>query len=228
MSAIDYPRSDISRDEFLIASYLQAQKDTLENKNYLTVVTMELLELLKTEFNELIFSQISSEDELHCDIREKNETLLTLRTYCLHGLSSIRNRVSRLNEPIEILSNYGIPLSGNNPRLSLSTDLPLFADQIIAGDTLSIHQGYEPMVNPTASELSKVNEIAKAELKEISIIEHKNIELITKVHYVRSKVDLLIREIISDLNHALKHNTEEERVSIFNSYGVHFRQSSKK
>lgn len=223
MPVTNYPGSDIARNIFLTTAMNTHSSDEADGNVALMPATVSSLGTISTRFNALVINRDNSSGERQTDVREKNEALHELRTYCLHGLTSVKNRVARMNEPVEILTNYGITASGNNPRLSLSADLTVQADQIIVGDAKTVEQGYPAMVNPTAAEISAVNEKARKELADIASADRKVDQAEEELAAVREEVDLLIRDIVSDLNYNLRHVEDASRRRIMRSYGVKFK-----
>ncbi len=223
MPTIVYPGNDVHRHDFITTAYATDALDQQVGSAYVMGATRNNLHTLHSKFNALITERTSSTGVRRQEVLEKNESLTKLRTYCLHGLASVKNRVERLDEPVSVLANYGIGATGTNPVLSLSSALTTVADQIIAGDAKTVEAGFPAMVNPTAEEIAAINEIAKKEIVDVASADRIVDSAEEELAQVRADVDLLIRDIVSDLNYNLRRSDDASRRRVMRSYGVKFK-----
>lgn len=222
MPKVKYPGNDITRKTMMDMAINSDTSDNESGSSFLMPQTRKTLNKLSPSFSELVVTQSDSSGVRQREVREKNEILSTLRIFCSHGAQSVRNRVIRNEEPVEILTNYGISTSGTMPKYSVSNEIITQAEQLIAGDAKTVEEGFPGMVNPTAEEIKAVVDLAKKELFDVSkadrIVDNAEAEL----SMLRAEVDLLIRDIFSDLNYTLRHEEDSSRRRIMRSYGIEF------
>ncbi len=218
-----YPRNDIDRQDFITTALTTDQSDQAVGNITIMDQTRTTLHKLQPKFSSLITERANKTGARRQEVIEKNEYLTKLRMYCLHGLTSVKNRVERMGEPISILANYGIGASGNNPKLPLTSALTSMADQIIAGDKKTVDAGFPAMVNPSIEEISAINEQAKKEISDVVTADRSVDSAEEELALLRSDVDLLIRDIVSDLNYLLRHSDDSSRRRVMRTYGVKFK-----
>lgn len=221
-----YPRNDEKRLTSGQSALNSNTNDAEKGKRYLMPQTANRLSAAVMKFEELIKTSETFISDRMKEVREKNDALTTLDMYIRHSWHSVKMRVERNGEPLEILKNYGLPLSGLLPNNSISPELTVTADKILTGNTKSVESGYPSMVNPTAEEMQAVNEIAKKELADVDPADAAVDEASAELAAIRSEIDQVLRDVVMDLNYNLRYEEEASRRRIMRRYGVEFRSDS--
>lgn len=222
MPRIRFPQNDLARITLLTEVHMTHRSQSEQGNSYLMPETIQGLEELYNHFHHLVVNQTYSERERAEVVQEKLTALKELRTYCSHGLQSVRNRIKRENEPKELYKLYGISASGAMPKLVASADLITIAESIIAGDRSAVGMGYEPMINPRADQIDEINNRAKRLIADVNAADRLVDQAQEEVAEVRAEVDLLIKDIVADLKYNLRKMDAPSRRRVMRRYGVTF------
>ncbi len=223
MATVQYPTNDTARLVALQTAQKTFQSDMESGRTHLMSDTANSITTFLPSYTTKVASIEESRGVRMGEIAEKNSALSALKMYIQHSWHSVKNRVDRLEEPVTVLLNYDLPASGLVPPLSSSPELTVIADRLIAGDTKAVAAGFAPLVNPTAEELSAINEVAKKELADVPAADRAVDEAEEALATLRAQADELIRDITADLNYTLRREEEASRRRIMRSYGVKFR-----
>ncbi len=226
MPATTYPRNDAARLVSGQAALNSHSSDDGEGNAILMGKTATRLAavvgLFQVEMNAI---DLSMSDRMK-EVREKNEALTRLEMYIRHCWNSVKMRVERNSEPVELLANYGLSSSGLIPKTSFTSTLTVIADQIVVGNAKTVEMGYASMVNPTIEELMAVNDAAKKEINEVAPADKVVDDASAKLSEVRSEIDMVLRDIVADLNYNLRYEDDSSRRRIMRRYGVEFRSDT--
>ncbi len=174
-------------------------------------------------YREMILQVNSEKENRGREIEERNVAVKKCDTYNRHFFSALKNRVSREELPLSILSLYGLPTSGIIPHARTASDIVEITKSLISADAEAVVKGYEAMANPSAAQLEAVLQEAEKEMNDAVDSDSKVNSKESQLADIRDEADELISEIIAELRFNLRREEEVDQRRIMRSYGVKFK-----
>lgn len=215
--------SDEARLAFLLRTLNAAAKDSAAGNRYIFPETKKNLDRFFPKFEKgvnAISEQFAGRIK---EVREKNESLGDVMVYTRHLWSSVKNRISRNNEPVEVLRYYQLPSDGVNPKPKSQEEWLVTAKKVVEGDSQSVSAGYEPAVNPSAVELVAVMDRAESELNDVSEADRLYDAACAEIADDRGKADDLIDQVLAELSLTLRKFDPASQRRIKRTYGARYR-----
>ncbi len=226
MATIKKLYSDNGRTHVLQTALQTAQSDTEKGENYISEPTLQsiLAFLPGWEQKLLQVNQFLSVREK--ETREKNTSVQFLNLVIRDVWEVLKRRVSRMQQPAEVLTYYQLPLSGIVPKSTKEKDLLAMAAKIIDGDAKAVEAGYVAMVNPSVAELQTALDAANKELSEIAPADRNYDNAEEEVSNLRPQADNLIADVVDELRFNLRKRDGGSQRRIIQRYGVEINYNS--
>lgn len=157
------------------------------------------------------------------EVREQNDVLEKFEMTLRHLWRSLMQRVTRLNEPVEVLTYYGLPHDGTIPNPTTRKGWITLATKVVKGDEKAVSKSYEAIVNPSAQDLQTLLDTIKSEMKDVAKADRVYDETQEIVAEHRPEADEFISEVMSELRFNLRQKDRSSRRRIMRSYGAHYR-----
>lgn len=157
------------------------------------------------------------------EVREQNDVLEKFEMTLRHLWRSLMQRVTRLNEPVEVLTYYGLPHDGTIPNPTTRKGWITLATKVVKGDEKAVSKSYEAIVNPSAQDLQTLLDTIKSEMKDVAKADRVYDEAQEIVAEHRPEADEFISEVMSELRFNLRQKDRSSRRRIMRSYGAHYR-----
>ena len=223
MPYLEYPKSDLKRNDFLNRCANAAAKDEDLGVVYLPESVVTKLNEIKPNFNKLFENVKNSLSDKEKEIREKNQSIDKLHDFTRDFWSVAKRRAIRLDQPAEVLTKYGLPLSGDTPKLKNEGEILAAAKFIVKGDASLVENGFPAMLNPSAEEISEVLEQAEKERDDISPADRTYNIFQKEIRSLSVPVDVLIRDIADHILFAIRKETASNQRRIMRTYGFEYR-----
>lgn len=217
MAVIKKRYSDNGRKHVLETTVSTAEKS---GDNYVSPETVQKIITFLTVWLEKLLQLNKYLSEREKEIREKNDALDFLDMIMRDVWEVVKRRVRRQKLPAEVLTYYGLPLSGIVPKIGKEKDLLATAANMIKGDEEAIAAGYEAMINPSAAELQVALDAAKKELSEVAPADRNYDKAEEAVADLRPEADSLIEDVIDELKLKLRKRDAASQRRIISSYGA--------
>ena len=215
--------SDEARLAFLLRTQNAAAKDSAAGSRYIFPETKKKIDSFFPKFEKGV-NAISEEFAGRIkEVREKNEALGDVMVYTRHLWSSVKNRISRKNEPVEVLRYYQLPADGVNPKPKSHEEWLVTAKKVVMGDSQAVSAGYEPAVSPSAPELVAVMDKAESELNDVSEADRLYDAACAEIADDRGKADDLIDQVLAELSLTLRTLDPASQRRIKRTYGARYR-----
>ena len=215
--------SDEARLAFLLRTQNAAAKDSAAGSRYIFPETKKKIDSFFPKFEKGV-NAISEEFAGRIkEVREKNEALGDVMVYTRHLWSSVKNRISRKNEPVEVLRYYQLPSDGVNPKPKSQEEWLVTAKKVVEGDSQAVSAGYEPAVNPSAADLVAVMDKAESELNDVSEADRLYDAACAEIADDRAKADDLIDQVLAELSLTLRTLDPASQRRIKRTYGARYR-----
>ncbi len=226
MSRIATPTNDNSRSESLSKMHSSATADRAKGNNYIFEGTLNKLATFAPLFSGELDNVSASKSSRIRETAEKNSAYDDLVMCTRHACHSIHNRVTRRNESPEVYAFYQMSSTGTIPRLRPDLATLGLAKRVVAGDSTAIAAGFEPMVNPDASELSGAIANVEREMAELTEADREYDEVSEGIAELRIQADDIIADVIDELQFHLRKMDSTSARRIMRSYGIRFKNSS--
>lgn len=223
MPYLEYPKSDLKRNDFLNRCANAAAKDKELGVSYLPETVVTKLNEVKPNFNSLFKKLKTSLSDREKETREKNESIDILHAYVRDFWYVAKRRAVRLDQPAEVLTKYGLPLSGDTPKLTNEGEILAAAKHIVTGDASLIEDGFPAMANPSAEEISGVLMQAEKERDDISPADRSYNIFQKEIRSLSVPVDELIRDIADHIQFAVRKEKASNQRRIMRTYGFEYR-----
>jgi len=225
MPIIKKPGNDESRLNLINTAINVGTADASAGNYYLSTTTIENATRLKNNYETALYAFVGTLSERSKEVRQKNSAIETLNTYIRDALVLLKRRVNRNNEPAEVLTYYGLPLSGTLPGGLNESELLAIAETIIEGDSKAVTAGYSPISCPSAIELAEVLASTRKQIFEVAPADRSYYNAQKAVAEIRSEVNILINDIIAELKFNLRKHEPANRRRIMRTYGVTFKSA---
>jgi len=223
MPYLEYPKSDLKRNDFLNQCSNTTEKDKELGVIYLPELVVSELLRLKPEFNLLFEKLKTSLSDKEKEVREKNQSVDILHVYVRDFWVVAKRRAIRLDQPAEVFTKLGLPLSGDIPNLNNEKEILAAATHIVKGDASLVANSYPAMENPSAAEVEGKLLVAQKERDDIAPADRSYNIFQKEVSSMRIPVDILIKDIADHLQFALRKETESNQRRIMRTYGFEYR-----
>ena len=217
MATIKKQYSDNGRTHLLQTTEKTAQGD---GENYVSATTVRAITAFLLTWVEKLLQVSKFLSVREKEIREKNVAVGYLDLVMRDVWEVQKRRRKRLDLPAEVLTYYGLPLSGIVPNIGKDKDMLTMAEKMVKGDEEAVLAGFDPIVNPSAAELQTALDAAKKELGEVAPVDRKYDEAEEEVAKLRPEADELIKDVIDELKFNLRKRDGSSQRRIIQSYGV--------
>lgn len=220
MARIKTIYNDNGRLGLLTKAAETAENDKGKGITLLSDKTVADIQVFLPRFEEKMLNISDKASDRSKEVREKNEALTKLDMYMRDTWEVLKRRVSREQEPNEVLTYYELPLSGVVPKSTTQSNLLALAAKMIQGDSKAVAKGYPAMVNPSAEELAEVLEKAKIESSEVAPADQIYDMAQEELEQERLTADKLITNIIAELRFNLRERDPASQRRIMERYGI--------
>lgn len=217
MATIKKQYSDNGRTHLLQTTEKTAQGD---GENYVSAITVQAITAFLITWVEKLLQVSKFLSVREKEIREKNVAVDYLDLVMRDVWEVQKRRRKRLDLPAEVLTYYGLPLSGIVPNIGKDKDMLTMAAKMVKGDAEAVLAGFDPIVNPSAAELETALDAAKKELSEVAPADRKYDEAEEALAKLRPEADELIKDVIDELKFNLRKRDAASQRRIIQSYGV--------
>ncbi len=217
MATIKKQYSDNGRTHLLQTTEKTAQGD---GENYVSATTVRAITAFLLTWVEKLLQVSKFLSVREKEIREKNVAVGYLDLVMRDVWEVQKRRRKRLDLPAEVLTYYGLPLSGIVPNIGKDKDMLTMAEKMVKGDEEAVLAGFDPIVNPSAAELQTALDAAKKELGEVAPADRKYDEAEEELAKLRPEADELIKDVIDELKFNLRKRDGSSQRRIIQSYGV--------
>jgi hypothetical protein len=146
------------------------------------------------------------------EVSEKSAVLSQLHTHVRDFHEVLKRRTQRHQHAVAVLVHYGLPQSGDVPRLTTEDAVETTAHNLVEGETAATAAGFPPMANPSAAELAAVLASYRKESSEVSPADEKVRSAQLQAAALRARADELIADTKDEITHALrKHDAPGQR-----------------
>lgn len=217
------PRNDEARVTFFKQTIQAATQDIEAGKYYISQETLDeviaFLPGFETKANDVLDKKGNKTKEL----REQNDILEQLEMTLRHFWRSLIQRVTRLKEPVEVLTFYGLPHDGTIPNPTTRKGWITFAQTVVEGEEKTVAKGYEAMANPSAQDLQTLLDIIDSEMKDVAQADRIYDEAQEIAAVDRPRADELVLDIMSALRYNLRKKDNASIRRIMRTYGADYR-----
>lgn len=226
MPVVIRPGSDDARYTSLVEISRSHKKDSEAGKGLLSEGLVTEIDAVIVPYQQTMGEVTNYKHRRTSEIAEKNDALITLNYYVRHFQSGIKNRVIREKLPTTLLTQYGLPLSGTLPQVSISKKLIIEAEKLVLNDEQAAEKGFKPMSNPSAEELESAIAAAKAEIADTDNLDKELNEVEERLAEHRNSADTLISDVIDELQFHLRKLPDSDRRRVMRNYGFSFKSDS--
>lgn len=223
MATIKKRYSDNGRKHVLETTVSTAEKS---GDNYVSPETVQKVKTFLVAWLERLLQLNAFLSTREKEIREKNEAMDFLDMIMRDIWEVVKRRVRRQKLPAEVLTYYGLPLSGIVPNVGKEQDLLATAANMIKGDEKAVAAGYEAMINPSVAELKVALEAAKKELSEVAPADRNYDKAEEAVANLRPEADELIADVVDELKFNLRKRDAASQRRIISSYGIQIKYAT--
>lgn len=226
MATIKKKYSDNGRTHVLQTTAKTAQGDVDKGERYVSETTIQAINIFLPNWLPKLqhVSQFLSVREK--EIREKNEALGFLDLVIRDVWEVQKRRKKRLKLPAEVLTYYGLPLSGIVPNIGKDKDLLAMAARMVKGDEEAVLAGFDPIANPSVEELQTALDAAEKELSEVAPADRNYDAAEEDVSNLRPEADSLVADVVDELKFNLRKRDGASQRRIIQSYGVEINYST--
>lgn len=138
------------------------------------------------------------------EVTEKDAAKDALKTHVQDFFEVLRRRTVRRKHQAAVLVHYGLPQSGDNPRLRSEDEIRTAARGIVSGEANAVAAGFPAMVNPSAAEVAEALAAYDKESAEVAPADEQVRAAQAKVAELRDEADDLIADVKDEVSHALR------------------------
>ena len=138
------------------------------------------------------------------EVTEKGKALKSLLTHVQDFFEVLKRRTTRLGHDVSALVHYGLPQSGDVPKLVAETAVESAADGIVLGEAAAVAAGFPAMANPSAAEVKTALDAYRKESGEVAPADTRVRQAQTAAAAQRELADDLITDVKDELTHALR------------------------
>ncbi|MFZ4765853.1 MAG: hypothetical protein ACOYMN_12955 [Roseimicrobium sp.] len=138
------------------------------------------------------------------EVVEKDAALGNLITHVRDFLEVLKRRTVRLKHNVAVLVHYGLPQSGDVPRLRTADEVLPVARAILAGEAAAVAAGFPAMANPTAPEVDAALKAFQKEAAEVAPADAAVRTAQAAAAKQRPRADDLIADVKDEVSHALR------------------------
>ncbi len=217
MATIKKQYSDNGRTHLLQTTAKTVESD---GENFVSAATVQAIAAFLITWFEKLLQVNTFLSVREKEIREKNVAVDYLDLIMRDVWEVQKRRRKRLSLPAEVLTYYGLPLSGIVPNIGKDKDMLTMAAKMAKGDAEAVLAGFDPIGNPTAAELQTALDAAKKELGEVAPADRNYDKAEEEVAKLRPEADELIKDVIDELKFNLRKRDAASQRRIIQSYGV--------
>jgi len=217
------PHSDEARLAFLEKTEATATQDQAAGNSLLSAELLSEIHEFLTVFTDKVKALTETLGARIKETREAQQSIDLLTIYLRDLWEVLKRRVTRLNQPAEILTYYQLPLDGIIPKPASRDEWLKLADLVVAGEATAVAKGYPPMQNPSVDELKVVLATTRKEISEIAPADRTYDAAQQAVAALRPKADELISEIMDELRFKLRRRDASGQRRVMRSYGANFK-----
>jgi len=216
------PNSDADRLTFLKHALTNSQNKRAATQSQLSLETETELAVFVAQFESAFDAITSTQSARTRETRQRREALDTLATYVRDFWEVLRRRARRLGEPSEVHTYYRLPLDGTTLKPKKRTDWLGIAADVVKGDAEAVADGYPPMANPSAADITVVLETAQAEAGEADIADDVFDQAQETVATLRVEADQWISDIMAELRFVLRRKPTASQRRVMRTFGATF------
>jgi hypothetical protein len=138
------------------------------------------------------------------EVSEKDSSLENLITHVRDFFEVLKRRTARLRHDVSALVHYGLPQSGDVPKLDNEALAESAADGIVKGEAAAVAAGFPVMTNPSAAEVTAALESYRKESGEVVPADAAVRQAQAATAAQREVADELISDVKDELTHALR------------------------
>jgi len=138
------------------------------------------------------------------EVTEKDKALKSLTTHVQDFFEVLKRRTARLDHDVSALVHYGLPQSGDVPKLVAETAVESAADGIVEGEAAAVAAGFPAMVNPSAAEVKTALDSYRKESAEVVPADARVRQAQIAAAAQRELADDLLSDVKDELSHALR------------------------
>lgn len=222
MPIIKTKYSDDGRSAVIRKSIESATSDQAQGISYLSDELLTNLQTIQPTWTEKVTALNSFLSAREKEVREKNDAVSYLETVLRDLWEVLKRRVKRLNQPVEVLTFYQLPLSGIVPNVKKEGEILALAAKVVEGDAKAVEAGYPAMTNPSVEELQQAITSATNEINDVAPADRQYDVAQEAVEELREPVDAYIKDIIDELKFNLRKRDDASKRRIMKSYGIEF------
>jgi len=137
-------------------------------------------------------------------VSEKAAALDGLITHVRDFFEVLKRRTARLHHDVSALVHYGLPQSGDVPKLDSEGLAESAADGIVNGEAAAVAAGFPAMANPSAAEVQTALDSYRKESGEVVPADATVRQAQAAAAAQRDAADELISDVKDELTHALR------------------------
>jgi hypothetical protein len=138
------------------------------------------------------------------EVGEKDAALDNLTTHVRDFLEVLKRRTARLKHNVAVLVHYGLPQTGDVPRLRTADEVEPAAKAIVAGEAAAVAANFPAMANPSAAEVDAALKAFLKEATEVAPADEKVRAAQSSAAALRDRANDLIAEVKDEVTHALR------------------------
>ena len=223
MPNFEPPRSDTARVAFLNSAFGAAKSDKLSGKEFILEDSFEFLRSFSPKFEKKVTTLTQNLSERSKEIEERNSSLSLLSTYVRDGFEVARRQVNRLDLPVHVLNNYGLPQDGVTPYPATPVEWLTIAKTFVEGANKVKELGLPTVDCPSPEEIEQIRRKAEKEYKDVSSADRGYDDAQAGIADMRQKADELIGDIMAELRLTLRKLDYPSQRRIMRSYGARFK-----
>ncbi|MDJ0835568.1 MAG: hypothetical protein QNK37_03570 [Acidobacteriota bacterium] len=131
-------------------------------------------------------------------VQTRDKLVSELDMFVRHFRNSLSWRTERLKHGNMIMRFY-LPTGDIRPNLTVPRDVVKLAEFLVEGEEIATSQGYPPMSNPSAAELSALIPAAKSAVLAVETADLNHMEAQEDLRIYRSEADTLLRTIAKEI-----------------------------
>ncbi len=205
MPTYNPPSSDPDRLSTLETIFTTSAADTIDARR-LPAEDRTKIGTFLTSYRPVVQKLIEVLAERAREVSEKDKAQAKLEMYVRDFLAVLKRRTERLEHEVAVLVHYGLPQSGDVPKIYAAADVVKAAGDIIAGESKAVEAGFPAMANPSAAEVDAVLKAYQEEAEDVAPAD----TAVREAQVAAAKFRLEADELIDDAKASISYSMRKE------------------
>ncbi|MDJ0835877.1 MAG: hypothetical protein QNK37_05125 [Acidobacteriota bacterium] len=190
-------RNDYQRERVMetILQTIEAKQDI---KTLIRGSTRKKLRKLHPDFRRAFRTVTGATADRQNLVQTRDNLVSELDMFVRHFRNSLSWRTDRMNHGRMIMRIY-LPMGDIRPNLTVPRDVVKLAEFLVEGEDIATAQGFPPMSNPSAAELSALIPAAKSAVLAVETADLNHMEAQEDLRIYRAEADTLLRTIAKEI-----------------------------